>query len=67
MRGVRPDDGMGGEHQPLTEPKPEGQRGRARRRLQRDDDHQPISCRLARVLPGKRWRTVTWRPGVSER
>jgi SRSO17 transposase len=66
--GVRPGTTVWwGEHQPLSEPKPEGQRGRARRRLQRDDDHQPISvAELARVLPGKRWRTVTWRQGVSE-
>ncbi len=57
-----------GEHQPLTEPKPQGQRSRARRRLQRDDDHQPISvAESAQVLPGKRWRTVTCRPGVSGR
>jgi SRSO17 transposase len=66
--GVRPGTTVWwGEHQPLTEPKPEGQRGRARRRLQRDDAHQPISvAELARVLPGKHWRTVTWRQGVSE-
>jgi SRSO17 transposase len=66
--GVRPGTTVWwGEHQPLNEPKPEGQRGRARRRLQRDDDHQPISvAELARRLPARQWRTVTWRQGVSE-
>ena len=63
--GVRPGTTVGwGEHQPLSEPKPEGQRGRARRRLQRDDAHQPISVAdLARRLPGKQWRTVAARHG----
>lgn len=66
--GVRPGTTVWwGEHQPVSEPKPEGQVGRARRRLQRDDAHQPISvAELARALPGKQWRTVTWRKGVSE-
>jgi len=56
-----------GEHQPLAEPKPTGQRGRPRRRMQRDDAHQPISVsEVARALPKQAWRTVTWREGVSE-
>lgn len=66
--GVRPGTAVWwGEHQPLTESKPKGQVGRPRRRLQRDQAHQPISvAELARALPGQAWRTVTWREGVSE-
>jgi SRSO17 transposase len=65
--GVRPGTTVWwGEHQPLSEPKPQGQVGRPRRRLRRDSDHRPISvAELARVLPGKQWRRVTWRQGVS--
>jgi SRSO17 transposase len=66
--GVRPGTTVWwGQHQPLSKPKPEGQPGRRRRRVQRDEDHQPISvAELARRLPSKQWRTVTWRQGVSE-
>lgn len=66
--GVRPGTTVWwGNYQPLAEPKPEGQVGRKRQRLQRDEDHQPISvAQLARELSGQAWRTVTWRQGVSE-
>jgi SRSO17 transposase len=53
--GVRPGTTVWwGQHQPLSGPKPEGQRGRARRRLQRDEDHQPISVILPGTCPGRR-------------
>lgn len=56
-----------GEHQPLAPSSEPGQRGRPRTRLQRDADHQPIPVgELARMLPAKAWRTVSWREGVAE-
>lgn len=66
--GVRPATTVWwGEHQPLAVPKPEGQVGRPRHRVRRDGDHQPISVAdVARALPARKWRTVTWRQGVSE-
>jgi SRSO17 transposase len=55
-----------GTYQPVTEPKPKGQVGRKRQRLQRDETHQPIAVeRLARALPNAAWRAVTWRQGGS--
>lgn len=65
--GVRPGTTVWwGRYQPLAEPKPEGRVGRPRQRLQRDADHQPVAvAQLARELPGRAWRTVTWRQGVS--
>lgn len=55
-----------GEHQPLADTVPTSKRGRPRSRLQRDADHQPISVAdVARALPPKVWRTVSWREGVS--
>ena len=48
-----------GEHQPLAPT-------RAGARLMRDQTHQPISVRdLARALPGRAWRSVTWRQGSA--
>lgn len=66
--GVRPGTTVWwGEHQPLAGPTPTGQAGRARRRVRRDADHQPISVAdVARALPARNWRTVTWRQGVSQ-
>lgn len=56
-----------GAHQPLAEVKPTGRRGRPRRRLQRDATHQPISvAEVARALPKRAWRTVSWREGVAQ-
>lgn len=55
-----------GVHQPLTEVTGEGRVDRPRRRLKRDSDHQPIAVeKLARALPARAWRQVTWREGVS--
>lgn len=55
-----------GEHQPLSEASPPGRRGRPRTRLQRDATHQPISVgEVARALPPRAWRAVTWREGVA--
>ena len=63
--GVRPATTVWwGEHQPA--PEPIRKRGRVRTRLQRDAQHQPIAVAdLARALPARSWRTVTWRQGVS--
>lgn len=56
-----------GDHQPLSEPKPSGRRGRPRRRMQRDDTHQPIAVAdVARTLPKQAWCTVTWREGAAQ-
>jgi len=42
-------------------------RGRPRTRLKRDARHQPISVlEVARALPQKSWRSVTWREGTKE-
>ena len=55
-----------GVHQPLTEVTGESRVDRPRRRLKRDSDHQPIAVeKLARALPARAWRQVTWREGVS--
>lgn len=55
-----------GAHQPLSEPGSTGRRGRPRRRLQRDEHHQPISvAAVAEALPGHAWRRVTWREGSA--
>ena len=66
--GVRPAATVWwGEHQPLAAPKPKEGAGRAQRRLQRDPLHQPIAvAALARALPARHWRTVTWRQGVAQ-
>jgi SRSO17 transposase len=56
-----------GEYQPLSEPTPlDTPRGRPRRRLKRDDAHQPIALAdVARVLPRQAWREVTWCEGTA--
>lgn len=54
-----------GEHQPA--PVPASSRGRPRTRLKRDAEHQPIGVlELARQLPARSWRTITWREGTNE-
>ncbi len=65
--GVRPGTTVWwGEHQPLAEPTFPGQRGRPRRRLQRDENHQPMTvAEVACALPGRAWQRVTWREGAS--
>lgn len=65
--GVRPGTTVWwGEHQPLPPPASPGRRGRPRRRLRRDDTHQPIAvAEVARALPGQAWRSVSWREGTS--
>lgn len=56
-----------GAHQPLTEPTTSVQPSRPRTRVQRDAAHQPIAVgELARALPRRTWRSITWREGVSE-
>ncbi|MFU8833340.1 MAG: IS701 family transposase [Wenzhouxiangella sp.] len=55
-----------GKHQPLPETAIAARRGRRPTRLQRDATHQPISvAAVARALPPRAWRTVTWREGVA--
>ena len=55
-----------GKHQPARPPAVT--RGRPRTRLARDARHQPINVLdLARALPPKSWRTVTWREGTKGR
>jgi SRSO17 transposase len=65
--GVRPGTTVWwGSYQPLAVPTVPGRRGRPRRRLKRDETHQPITVAdVARALPGHAWRTVTWRAGSS--
>ena len=66
--GVRPATTVWwGKYQPAAELRDDSGTGRARKRLRRDANHQPISvAELARELPAKAWRTVAWRQGVSE-
>ena len=41
--------------------------GRPPTRLQRDPDHPPVSVKqLALELPGRAWKTVTWREGTRQ-
>lgn len=55
-----------GRHQPATVPQSRG-RSRARTRLARDAWHQPIAVLgLARELPAKSWRHLSWREGTRE-
>lgn len=55
-----------GAHQPLSETALTDRRGRPRRRVQRDAAHPPISVAdVARALPPRVWRSVSWREGVS--
>jgi len=55
-----------GDHQPVPEPPSTHRRGRPRRRVQRDQHHQPISVfDLAHELPKRAWRQVSWREGVA--
>lgn len=64
--GVRPATSVWwGAHQP-AEP-PVGKRAKPRRRLKRDATHQPISlAEVARALPRRCWRTLTWREGSDQ-
>lgn len=55
-----------GKHQPARTQV--STRGRPRTRLKRDARHQPVSVlEVARALPQKSWRTVTWREGTKEK
>jgi SRSO17 transposase len=51
------------ENQPLP-PKPWKGKGRPAKRMRRDETHQPVTvAQLARSLPEKAWREVSWREG----
>lgn len=65
--GVKPATSVWwGEHQPLAPPPPSGKAGRPRTRLLRDATHRPIGvAELARLLPARVWRSVTWREGTA--
>lgn len=55
-----------GSYQPVPEPELTRRRGRPRCRVQRDAAHQPISVLdVARELPKRAWREVSWREGVT--
>ena len=64
--GIRPATAVWwGEHQPADAPV-QGNRGRRRSRLIRDDSHRPIGVReLAHALPSGSYRTLTWREGSN--
>jgi SRSO17 transposase len=54
-----------GKHQP-RQPPPAAERGRPRVRMMRDARHQPISVlEVARALPQKSWRQLSWREGSN--
>jgi SRSO17 transposase len=54
------------ENRPLP-PKPWKGKGRKARRMRRDETHQPVTvAQLARSLPEKAWREVSWREGSKE-
>ncbi len=56
-----------GEHQPLAPRQKRSGAGRPPHRLRRDASHQPVSvAEVARTLPARSWRTVTWRQGVAQ-
>lgn len=63
---VRPLTGVWwGKHQP-AQPPPAARRGRPRVRIVRDARHQPISVlEVARTLPQKSWRQLSWRAGTN--
>jgi SRSO17 transposase len=53
-----------GNHQPVRVEKSASSRPRTR--LKRDAHHQPVSVlEVARALPSKSWRTVSWREGTK--
>lgn len=55
-----------GRHQPARAPRPTPGDGRPRTRLVRDAQHQPIAVLdLARALPARSWRNLTWREGTN--
>ena len=64
--GIRPATAVWwGEHQPAPAPATQG-RGRPRTRMLRDQTHRPIGVReLAKALPAKSFRTLTWREGTA--
>jgi SRSO17 transposase len=62
--GIRPGTRVWPPGQAALPPKPWSGRGRPPTRLQRSPEHQPVSVKdLARSLPQRAWRTVTWREG----
>lgn len=67
--GIRPGTTVWwGAHQPIEIDDVTGSssRGRPRKRLKRDADHQPIAVAdLARELGPDAWQTVTWREGSA--
>jgi len=57
-----------GKHQPAKAPPPSPRGGRPRTRTVRDAKHQPISVLdIARTLPPKCWRNVSWRESTNTR
>jgi SRSO17 transposase len=66
--GIRPQTLLWwGKHQPAATP-PKQRMGRPRVRVVRDKTHQPISAiDIARALPARSYRMVTWREGTNAR
>jgi SRSO17 transposase len=65
--GIRPQTALWwGEYQPAPTPLNPSRNGRLRVRVVRDETHQPISALdLARALPARCYRTLTWREGTN--
>jgi len=64
--GIRPQTLLWwGAHQPGLTP-PQQRMGRPRVRVVRDKTHQPVSAiDIARALPARSYRTITWREGTK--
>jgi SRSO17 transposase len=62
--GIRPGTSVWPPRQAPLPPAPWSGQGRPPTRLRRSPEHQPVSVKdLARSLPRRAWRTVTWREG----
>jgi SRSO17 transposase len=62
--GIRPGTSVWPPGQAPLPPAPWSGQGRPPTRLRRSPEHQPVSVKdLARSLPRRAWRTVTWREG----
>jgi hypothetical protein len=64
--GVQPNSSVWPEGQMPLPAKAWSGQGRPPTRLQRSDDHQPVSAKeLALSLPASDWRSITWRAGAK--
>lgn len=68
VAGILPQTCVWGPDTAPLPPKAWAGRGRPTKRLRREGAHQPVSVKdLAFGLPGRAWRTVTWREGSADR